>query len=281
MLRKQSLWRAVDSLGFAAPLVERLLAERFAEPRRPPHAAEPYVHGRPEHRFGVALGDDELAVWDWGEGPTVLLVHGWNGSAAQMAGFVQPLVDAGYHVVAFDQPGHGLSGGTRANLLDLAEAVRAVAARVQHVHAIVAHSLGATASVLAIAQGLEVGRAVLYAPPAEVAPFVRGFARGLGLSPARADGVLARVAAELGGDLGALALDKLAPRVRTPLLILHDPDDRSVPFAHGRAVADAAPDARLVRLRGLGHAGALVNRPAIARAVDFVAGIERRALVAA
>ena len=159
--------RALDQLSFASPwtsqalawltpgVVEQAAADRFAEPRRPVHAAEPYVHGLTAHRFRVALGDEELAVWDWGEGPTVLLVHGWNGSAAQMAGYVQPLVDAGYHVVAFDQPGHGQSSGSHVTLLDRAEAVRAVADRVQKVHAIVAHSLGATASLVAMAHGLQ------------------------------------------------------------------------------------------------------------------------------
>ena len=116
--------RVLDRLSFASPwasqalawltpaVVEQAAADRFAEPRRPAHAAEPYVHGLTAHRFRVALGSEERAVWDWGEGPTVLLVHGWNGAAAQLAGYVQPLVDAGYHVVAFDQPGHGHSSGT-------------------------------------------------------------------------------------------------------------------------------------------------------------------------
>ena len=53
----------------------------------------------------------ELAVTTWGDGPAVLLMHGWGGARAQMTGFVDPLLAAGYRVVAYDQPAHGESNG--------------------------------------------------------------------------------------------------------------------------------------------------------------------------
>src|SRR5690348_3939540 len=36
-----------------------------------------------------------VAVWTWGSGPPVLLVHGWGGYGGQMQPFVVPLVRAG------------------------------------------------------------------------------------------------------------------------------------------------------------------------------------------
>jgi pimeloyl-ACP methyl ester carboxylesterase len=268
--QRPATW-ASQALSWLTPSVlERAAAERFAEPRRPHVPIAPYVQGVPEHRFRIPFGDDELAAWDWGEGPTVLLVHGWNGQASQMAGFVQPLVSAGYHVVAFDLPGHGVSAGGRATLHDLAEAVRTVADRVQSVHAIVAHSLGATATVVAMSRGLHVERAVLLAPPADVPPFARAFGAALGLPPTRVDGMLGAIETMLGGDLGAYDLRRLVPDLHVPLLVLHDGEDRSVPFAHGKQVAQAAWSARLVRLAGLGHVGGLVDRAVIRTAVDFI-----------
>ncbi|MGZ5446135.1 MAG: alpha/beta hydrolase [Thermoanaerobaculia bacterium] len=49
-------------------------------------------------------------AWSWGEGPAVLLVHGWGGHAAQFQSFVEPLVRAGFRAIAFDAPSHGSSG---------------------------------------------------------------------------------------------------------------------------------------------------------------------------
>jgi pimeloyl-ACP methyl ester carboxylesterase len=54
-----------------------------------------------------------IAMWTWGarskEAPAVLLAHGWGGHAAQMRAFAFPLLQAGYRVITYDQPAHGVS----------------------------------------------------------------------------------------------------------------------------------------------------------------------------
>ena len=60
-------------------------------------------------RLATARGGDAVAEV-WGEGPVVLLVHGWGGWRGQLGRFVAPLVDAGHRVVAVDAPGHGDAG---------------------------------------------------------------------------------------------------------------------------------------------------------------------------
>src|SRR5713226_3654916 len=44
----------------------------------------------------VRVGATWLATWRWGDGPTVLLVHGWGGHAGRLASFVGPLTEAGF-----------------------------------------------------------------------------------------------------------------------------------------------------------------------------------------
>src|SRR5215216_5562000 len=85
----------------------------------------------------------ELAVTTWGSaGPAVLLMHGWGGARAQMTGFVDPLLFAGYRVVAFDQPAHGASDGKMTNLLEIAPTMELIAKREGTFHAVIAHSFG-------------------------------------------------------------------------------------------------------------------------------------------
>src|SRR5687767_1052462 len=60
------------------------------------------------NNYHLPFEGGELAVTTWGSSrPAVLLMHGWGGARAQMTGFVDPLLFAGYRVVAYDQPGHG------------------------------------------------------------------------------------------------------------------------------------------------------------------------------
>lgn len=269
------LTTALGLLSELAPtLAERSAVALFRSPRRPRALRPPSVDGFVSRARTLGEGTRALASWSWGEGPTVLLVHGWNGHAGQMARFVAPLVSRGHRVVAFDLPAHGRSSGRSVDVLDLAEAVDEVARR-EDARAIVAHSLGATATALALSRGLEIERVALLAPPAEVPHFARALASAIGLSRARTEGMLARIRDDLG-DLDALDLRRLASSMRAHALVVHDPEDREVPFEHGRAIAEAWPDARLLAPSGLGHRGGLRDPEVVARVVSFVTREQER-----
>src|SRR2546423_14888669 len=74
--------RLLDSVAPAA--AQRLAFDWFGRPRR--RVGRPAIGA---HRFPLTGAGPELAVWDWGDGPTGLLGHGWNGKPAQ-AGRVLP-----------------------------------------------------------------------------------------------------------------------------------------------------------------------------------------------
>lgn len=260
------LQRGMRALDAVSPeTAQRLAFDWFGKPRRRPE--EPFIAG---HRFSIPEDGPELAVWDWGEGRTVLLVHGWNGNAAQLSGFVPLLVRSGYYVAAPDLPAHGYSAGTRSNVRAMADALLRLGRRVGPVHAVIAHSLGAAATVIAMAEGLGAERAVLIAPPADLPKYATLFARTIGLSTGSVAGMLALIDRALGGrerfDLQALARQQTANA-----LVLHDPHDREVPFSDGRAIAEAWPGAILEGLPGAGHTRALRDPDVISRAVGFLA----------
>jgi pimeloyl-ACP methyl ester carboxylesterase len=261
---------AVGVLDAVAPAAAQALAfDLFCTPRKRQRDPEPRVPGLPAHRFDLREDGPGLAIWDWGDGATVLLVHGWSGAAAQMSAFVEPLLGAGCYVAAPDLPAHGASEGRRSNVKEMAEAVLQVGRRVGPVHAVVAHSLGATAAIIALARGLRAERAVLLAPASDLPGYARGFARRLGLSARSADGLLARMDARVSG-LDAYDPVRLAGAQTARLLVLHDPADREVPFAGGRAIAEAWPGGKLEAVPGRGHTRLLRDPDVVRRVVSFV-----------
>jgi hypothetical protein len=56
-----------------------------------------------------------------------------------------------------------------------------------------------------------------------------------------------------------------------PALVIHDHDDREVPFASGVALGRAWRGARMVRTRGLGHRAILRDAGVVQDALDFIA----------
>ncbi len=255
---------------FAPALADRRAAALFSTPRRRSSPPEPRTPGLVAERFRVLSEGRALAAWSFGEGPPVVLAHGWNGSAAQMSSFIRPLVESGFRAVAFDQPAHGHSEGRQATLPQMAEALKAVARAVGPLHGVVAHSLGATATALALFDHLPATRAVLVAPPAAAPHFARRLAEALGLSEARTAGMLAQLQRNLGLSLDALDVRTFAGWVHQPALVFHDVKDREVPFAHGRAIAEAWPRARLVPLEGLGHTRPLSDVGVVRTSVAFL-----------
>jgi hypothetical protein len=56
-----------------------------------------------------------------------------------------------------------------------------------------------------------------------------------------------------------------------PMLVVHDRDDREVPFADGAAIAAVWPGARFLETSGLGHRRVLRDPAVVEAVVDFVA----------
>lgn len=275
-LQLRLLKLALQGASAIAPSVaERAAVELFARPQRRARRS-PEGSAR---RIEVRSGAHRLATWLWGEGPMVLLVHGWEGSAAQLQPFVAPLVAEGLTVVAFDQPAHGASSGRRVNVREMARAVRDVAeeitpfmgAQKAALHGVVAHSLGGAATALAIHEGLAVDRVALLAPAAEPSYFARRVGAMLGLPEPRIEGMLRRLADELGSPLDAFDVRALAPSFAQRALVMHDPEDKDVPVAHGAGIAAGWRGARFEPLSGLGHTRLLRDKGVIARVVDLMA----------
>ncbi len=224
--------------------------------------------------FEIPFGAGKLAAWRWGwRRPTVILVHGWAGRGRQLGAFAEPLVEAGYSVVAFDAPGHGLSSGRSSSLPEMADAVAAMVRHCGGAAAIVAHSIGAAATTLALSRPglpLAVERVAYVAPSVDMTGITARFGEMTGCS----HDVVGRLRSGLEQRFGfrwreLQGLDA-APSMTRPLLVVHDRDDREVPWREGEALVGAWPGARFESTRGLGHRRILRDDSVVASVTRFV-----------
>lgn len=251
----------------AAAMLSPAPASRAKPPLQVPGGARLWLEG-PAGRLSVLRA---------GQGPAVLLVHGWEGHAGDMAAFIPGLLEAGCSVVVPDLPAHGASDGERASIPMAMSALLAVQAVLGDFHAAIAHSIGCAVTVEAIAHGLRVERAVLIASPARYTDHMRGIAAALGYDAAQTRELEAELI-KLGVDAAALDVHRAAAALRQPALLLHSADDRVVPLRYSEELASIWPAARLARLDGLGHRRILSAPEVVAAAVSFAA--DRRSAAA-
>ena len=217
----------------------------------------------------------------WGDGPVVYLVHGWAGRGSQLAGFVEPLVQRGHCVVLFDGLSHGDSGpGARgshtSNGVELGRSLDDVATRFGPAAAVVAHSMGAVATLLAVRHGwLGTDRLALLAPLGSYDSAFTPFADHLGLSPRTRELVDKAVARRVGLPTEEFDLTFLAGEVEpVPTLVVHDRGDRQTSYDESVRLVECLPDARLLTTHGLGHRRLLADPAVVDAVTSFVAGAE-------
>lgn len=251
------------------PIMDMIL-QAFTRPQRQAETEDDKKALAQARPVSIPYAGLELRAWTMGQGPQVLLLHGWESRASHMAGFVAPLLRAGFSVTALDAPAHGASQGETTNVLDYGKAVVAVAKHLGPLTATIAHSVGSAASLYAFAQGAQVKASVHLCGPASLTRVFQHAARAGGLDEATRQQLEDMLASSIGAPLSSMDLTQLQHGMRHPALILHDPEDKEMPYTESQALAAAWPQASLVASAGTGHRRILRTPGIHAAAVSFI-----------
>jgi pimeloyl-ACP methyl ester carboxylesterase len=196
-------------------------------------------------------------------------MHGWSGARAQMTGFVDPLLFAGYRVVAYDQPAHGESDGKTTNLLEIAPTMDLIAKEAGPFHAVIAHSFGTLITSYALVERN-------FPPPARLVYFGASISfwisprfQDSGLPDEIMDGFRAMLMKFRRGT-GCITNETLTPRIHIPALMFHDATDNVTPVEDSRAIAQVWKYAQYIETEGLGHRGALQSKSIHEQVVKFL-----------
>jgi pimeloyl-ACP methyl ester carboxylesterase len=215
-----------------------------------------------------------------GQGPPVLLLHGWGGAIESFAPVVDDL-HRSYRVAAFDLPGFGKSSlpPSAWGSADYACLTLKVMEHLQLYRPhLIGHSFGGQVSIRLAATAPErVGKLVLVCsagirtPPALATRLKRGAAR-LGKALAAHGGqmgeklraaIYRQVQSQDYADAGPLRptlvrvitedLTPLLPLIHSPTLLVWGAQDRDVPLSAAQAMARLIPSAQLVVFENAGH----------------------------
>lgn len=229
--------------------------------------------------FSIPFGSIDINAFRWGIGPTVLLVNGWGGYGLQLNEFINPLLQAGYQVLAFDAPAHGSTTGERSNGFELAQAIETVvnyqnssnSQFPQPIEGIIAHSLGATSTTLDLSKGMKTRKVVYLGAICCLSNALTLFAKRAKLSIEVSEAFRYLCEEQFGRDVWQrLAVDRNAQNLKIPALLFHDRRDREVAFDESLAISRAWAKARLIETVGLGHRRILRDRSVVQQTLDFI-----------
>jgi pimeloyl-ACP methyl ester carboxylesterase len=258
---------------------QKRFVQNFLKPKRPllvarerPDLPPPDESMRIPVGGGIGLVSDTwVQAWRWGEGPAVLVVHGWEDDHHCFDAIIAALVKRGHAVVAFDLPAHGKSGGTQSTIPLAAQAVAGVADALGPVRAVAGHSLGGAAATFAITQGwLDVERTVVIAAPTGPTYMLNAIAKRFGMSEERKEKLFEELKRVVGYRPEEI---ELLPRIASldiPALIVHSKDDAMVRFVTGEKWAAHWPGAQLIALEKLGHRRLLFDPATAGKVADFL-----------
>jgi pimeloyl-ACP methyl ester carboxylesterase len=226
-------------------------------------------------RQDMAVHGHRVAVYTWGDPkkqPYALLAHGWSGCGLDFLPWIDRLREQGYAVIAFDQPGHGMSDGRRCSLSLIVSTVKQISLRFGNPAVAIGHSLGAAALVLAQDEPWQASKFLLIAPVINLNDTIGRFAHAIGMPINMHEQFHTALRSEAKLSRRKLQLKWRVRHFHQPSLIVHDLQDKIVPWVEGERYARYWPGARLLSTSGLGHRRILDDTRIMDAGMSFLCG---------
>ncbi len=211
--------------------------------------------------------------WNHPATKKALILHGFESSIVNFGHFVEPLIQKGYEVLAFDAPAHGLSTGKTITVITYKNMILHIYKTYGPIDAFISHSFGGLTLSLALEE-LEQSpqqKIVFIAPAAETKTAIDNFFRLLQLDQQVRKEFDARIERE-GGKLPEwYSVSRMAPHFKGQVLFLQDKNDELTPLKDVEPIMRMnLPNFRFLISEGFGHSRIYRENQSVQAIVDFL-----------
>lgn len=203
--------------------------ELFCTPGPVNKMEEPPVFHKAE-RISFMQNNNRVQGYHWKStsgAKKVLICHGFQSRAYKFEKYVRLLLQAGYEVLAFDAPAHGLSKGKQINAFLYSRLILEVEKNYGPLYALICHSLGGLAAGFAFEEMNQTHKKlVLIAPASETTTAVKQFFSLFPLTePAREafDKIIFNIREH---EIPWYSLNRAIRNIHCPVLWIHDIGDK-------------------------------------------------------
>lgn len=217
----------------------------------------------------ILVAGKKVITMSFGEGEPVILSHGWSGRGTQFWKFIEVFTSNGFQVITYDAPAHGQSTGRETSVIEFAEVIRQLSDKYKP-EILIGHSLGGVASLLAITQGVSVKNLVMIGSPSVPEYLISEFLERINGTQQSFKHIKEYVHQRTGRSFEDFMVSNLLNNVSNlNLLVVHDENDKEVPFVHALKTKEKYPEARLYKTKGLGHNRILKDQQVVEDVMRF------------
>ena len=225
------------------------------------------------HKSKLTLPESgkEIVVYENKFGPKkVLLVHGWNGRGTQLVSIAKAFKELNYTIISFDAPGHGKSPKTTANMKHFIEAVFELDKKYNGFDVMIGHSLGGMSVINSLGRGLQTDKAVIIGSGNTTKAITEDFLGTIGMKQKLTPTLINLFERKYKDKMTNYDVADQALKVNVRVLIIHDKNDKDVPFTAAEAISKNLENNELLITTGLGHRKILGDEKVIEKIVQFV-----------
>jgi pimeloyl-ACP methyl ester carboxylesterase len=201
----------------------------------------------------------------------ILICHGFDNSSYRFAKYVPSFLKAGFHVFAFDAPGHGFSDGKTVNAFIYRDIILEIESLFGPFYGIMAHSLGALAASLAAERLSNPDKKlVLIAPATEVKTIFKNFFKTVPLTRKTKKAFDDLVYEKSGQRTEWFSVARAVQNIPSSVLWIHDTDDQMCPYEDTLSIRQKQlPNVQFITTNGLGHTRIYISREVQNTIVNF------------
>ncbi len=188
-----------------------------------------------------------------------------------MGALAKSLVEAGYRVLSFDAPAHGLSSGKQTNIYEISGTILGLDKLYGPFESVITHSFGDPCLAIAMQKGLKTSRVINISPPSTTAGLVKKFTLALSIQEKAENALMRCIESKFGKNVWQeTSMENNVRNLVLPALVIHDADDSDVAIHEGEIITKAWNNVSFIKTRKLGHRRILRDPDTIQNAVNFI-----------
>ncbi len=216
--------------------------------------------------------DKVIKYYRWsGNGPKVLLVHGWSGRATNLYKIINHLYKKGFDIHAFDAPAHGMSSSFTTTLPEFVSCIEEISKKIYPLSYLIGHSGGGFASIYAASKNLKIKKLILISPFDSVIDLFQTYFKMINIGEKVGDLMLNYFNEKTGIIVHeSLCSSIFAKSVNCNTLLIHDKNDKEVSIDDSKKIEKNLSKVLTLYTKGLGHRRILRDEKVIRKIALFL-----------